>query len=73
MNKVISDLYENNNLKQLADILFQQYHILQDDSFQHDGSYYRSTQFKAGGNYYQVDKMNGDIIAIGKSKAGFIK
>lgn len=64
----IDGLYENNNLKHLAAILFQQYSILQDDSFQHEGSYYRSTQFKAGGNYYLVDKVNGDIIAISKSK-----
>ena len=70
MNKVINDLYENNNLKQLAEILFEQYYILQDDSFEYDGSYYRSTQFKAGGNHYQVDKTNGDIIAINKSKTG---
>ena len=66
---MINDLFKNNNLKQLVDILFEQYSILQDDRFEHDGSYYRSTQFKAGGNYYLVDKMNGDIIAISKSKA----
>lgn len=67
---MINDLFKSNNLKQLVDILFEQYYILQDDRFEHDGFHYRSTQFKAGGNYYQVDKMNGDIIAISKSKAG---
>ena len=67
--KSLKCLYNNNNLEQLAEILFQQYNILRDDKFQHEDSYYRSTQFKAGGNYYQVDKMNGDIIAISKSKA----
>lgn len=72
MNKGLNGLYKNNNLEQLAEILFQQYTILRDDKFQHDGNHHRSTQFDAGVNYYQVDKMNGDIVAISKSKAGVI-
>lgn len=72
MNKGLNGLYKNNNLEQLAEILFQQYTILRDDKFQHDGNHHRSTQFDAGVNYYQVDKMNGDIMAISKSKAGVI-
>ena len=58
MNKGLNGLYKNNNLEQLAEILFQQYTILRDDKFQHDGNHHRSTQFDAGVNYYQVDKMN---------------
>ena len=72
MNKGLNGLYKNNNLEQLAEILFQQYTILRDDKFEHDGNHHRSTQFDAGVNYYQVDKMNGDIVAISKSKAGVI-
>ncbi len=72
MNKGLNGLYKNNNLEQLAEILFQQYTILRDDKFEHDGNHHRSTQFDAGVNYYQVDKMNGDIMAISKSKAGVI-
>lgn len=68
MNKALNDLYKNNNLEQLAKILFQQYDIWQDDSFQHDGFHYRSTQFKAGVHHYQVEKMNGDIVAISRIK-----
>ena len=65
--------FKEGDLVHFANILFEQYTILRDDKFQHGDNHYRRTQFDAGVNYYQVDKMNGVIMAISKSKAGVIK
>jgi len=65
-SQLLTKLYNNNNLEQVAEELYGHHTINKDDRYEHEGNHYRNSQFLVGNMYYTVSRENGVLKSISK-------